>query len=285
MKFYIAAGFLDTLEIVEIAKAADELGYDGIGIPDHVVNLAELDTPYPYTADGNRRWEPFTDWPDPWVLIGALGQCTSRLRFVTTVYVAALRNPYEAAKAIGTASLLSQGRLDLGLGVGWCREEFELMGQPFARRGARTEEMVTLMQQLWSPGWTSFDGDHFRAPKLEMTPVPPPIPIMYGGLSEVALNRAARHQGWIGDIFTIDQSVEIAAQLRAKRVAAGRRADDSFTVMVALSDALTPADVERAEAGGVTHMMTQPWWFYHGGNATLDQKIDGMARYIQDFRT
>ena len=71
MKFYISTAFL-TEEIVEVARAADELGYDGIGIPDHVVNLETLATPYPYTRDGQRRWQPFTDWPDPWVLVGAL---------------------------------------------------------------------------------------------------------------------------------------------------------------------------------------------------------------------
>ncbi|GAB92678.1 putative oxidoreductase [Gordonia rhizosphera NBRC 16068] len=97
MKFYVSTGFLDTREIVEIAKAADELGYEGLGIPDHVVNLDELDTPYPYSDDGQRGWEPFTHWPDPWVLMGHLASVTTRLRFVTTVYVAALRDPYSAA--------------------------------------------------------------------------------------------------------------------------------------------------------------------------------------------
>jgi hypothetical protein len=70
MKFYISSAYLNTREIVEIARAADELGYDGIGIPDHVVNLETLSTPYPYTKDGQRRWQPFTEWPDPWVLVG-----------------------------------------------------------------------------------------------------------------------------------------------------------------------------------------------------------------------
>ena len=111
VKFYVSSAFLNTREIIEIAKAADELGYDGIGIPDHVVNLETLDTPYPYTKDGERRWQPFTDWPDPWVLIGALAQVTTRLRFVNTVYIPAMRNPYSAAKAIGTAAVLASGRV------------------------------------------------------------------------------------------------------------------------------------------------------------------------------
>ena len=81
----------------------------GWRIPDHVINLETLATPYPYTRDGKRRWEAFTDWPDPWVMVGAMAQVTTRLKFVTTVYIPAMRDPYSAAKAIGTAAV-SGGR-------------------------------------------------------------------------------------------------------------------------------------------------------------------------------
>ena len=165
MKFYVSSAFLDTREIVEIAKAADDLGYDGIGIPDHIVNLETLKTPYPYTKDGQRRWQAFTEWPDPWVLAGALAQVTTRLRFVTTVYIPAMRNPYSAAKAIGTAAYLADGRVELGVGVGWCEEEFDLMEQRFSARGRRTDEMLDLMRTLWSPDWTEFDGEFYQDPE------------------------------------------------------------------------------------------------------------------------
>mgnify|MGYP001171850213 CR=1 FL=1 len=78
-----------------------------MAIPDHVINLETLQTPYPYTKDGSRRWEAFTDWPDPWVMIGAAALVTTRLRFVTTVYLPAMRDPYSAAKSIGTAAVLA----------------------------------------------------------------------------------------------------------------------------------------------------------------------------------
>jgi len=71
MKFYVSIAFRETKEAIEIARAAEDLGYDGVGIPDHVINLETLATPYPYTRDGKRRWEAFTEWPDPWVLVGA----------------------------------------------------------------------------------------------------------------------------------------------------------------------------------------------------------------------
>jgi alkanesulfonate monooxygenase SsuD/methylene tetrahydromethanopterin reductase-like flavin-dependent oxidoreductase (luciferase family) len=248
MKFYISSAFLNTREIIEIAKAADELGYDGIGIPDHVVNLETLDTPYPYTKDGERRWQPFTDWPDPWVLIGALAQVTSRLRFVNTVYIPAMRNPYSAAKAIGTAAVLASGRVELGIGV----------------------------------GWTEFDGQFFQAPRLEMQPTPPPIPVYAGGLSDAALRRAARNDGWIGDLISTDRAVDAVGRVRELRAEKGLSMD-GFTVLTPLTDAFTPADYQRAADGGITGIITMPWMFYAGPEATLADKIDGMQRFRKDL--
>jgi probable F420-dependent oxidoreductase len=282
VKIYVSTGFLPTREILELAKAADQLGYDGLGIPDHVVNFAELNTPYPYTDDGSRRWSSFTDWPDPWVLTGALAQCTSRLRFVTTVYVAALRDPYSAAKSIGTAALLADGRVELGLGVGWCEEEFVLMGQRFAGRGGRTEEAVRVMRELWQPGWTEFNGDHFVVPQLEMSPTPPPIPVLFGGLTDIALRRAARHDGWIGDLMTTDQAITAATRLRQLREDAGR-AHEEFTILVPLTDVFAPQDIARAEAGGITHILTQPWHYYGPAEVDIDTKIAGLERFRRDF--
>lgn len=282
MKYYISPAFVDTSEILDIARAADELGYDGLGIPDHVVNLETLETPYPYTRDGERRWRPFTHWPDPWVLVGALAQVTSRLKFVTTVYVPAMRDPYSAAKAIGTAAYLAGGRVELGVGVGWCEDEFRLMGQRFDRRGRRTDEMLDLFRALWQPGWTEFDGEFYPTPRLEMEPTPPRIPIYVGGLSDIAFRRAARNDGWIGDLITTDRAIAVAQRLRELRAAAGLSVDD-FTILTPLTDALARADYDRAEAAGITHILTMPWMFYAGANATLAEKIDGMKRFRRDL--
>lgn len=282
MKFYISSAFLNTREIIELAKAADELGYDGIGIPDHVVNLETLDTPYPYTKDGERRWKPFTDWPDPWVLVGALAQVTTRLRFVNTVYIPAMRNPYLAAKAIGTAAVLASGRVELGIGVGWCREEFALMGERFEARGKRTDEIIELMRVLWAPGWTEFEGQFYQAPRLEMQPTPPPIPVYVGGLSDIALRRAARNDGWIGDLIKSEQAIDAVGRLRKMRAENGLTMDD-FTILTPLTDAFTTADYRRVEDAGVTGIITMPWMFYGGPDAGLDDKIDGMQRFRKDL--
>ncbi|MDO3636954.1 TIGR03619 family F420-dependent LLM class oxidoreductase [Mycolicibacterium arseniciresistens] len=282
MRFYISSAFLESREIIEIARAADDLGYDGMGIPDHVVNLETLKTPYPYTHDGSRRWKPFTHWPDPWVLVGALASVTERLRFVTTVYIPAMRDPYSAAKAIGTAAYLADGRVELGVGVGWCEEEFTLMGQRFDRRGKRTDEMLELFRTLWQPGWNEFTGEFYSAPRLEMEPTPPHIPIYVGGLSDIALRRAARHDGWIGDLISTERAIASVDKLRALRADNGLSMD-GFTVLTPLTDAFTPEHYARAEAAGITGIVTMPWMFYAGPQASLAEKVDGMERFRKDL--
>ena len=282
MKFYISLAFRETKEAIEIAKAADDLGYDGIGIPDHVMNLETLATPYPYTRDGKRRWEAFTDWPDPWVLVGALAQATTRLKFVTTVYIPAMRDPYSVAKAVGTAAYLADGRVELGIGVGWCEEEFTLMGQQFTRRGQRTDEMLELFRALWEPGWTEFDGEFYKTPRLEMEPTPPRIPIYVGGLSDIALRRAARNDGWIGDLISTDRAIASVQRIREIRAEKDLSMDD-FEVLTPLTDAFMPEHYARAEAGGIKGVITMPWMFHAGPDASLAEKIDGMKRFRKDL--
>ena len=156
------------------------------------------------------------------------------------------------------------------------------MEQRFAQRGKRTDEMLALMKALWSPGWTEFDGEFYRTPKLEMQPTPPPIPVYVGGLSETALRRAARHDGWIGDLINTDRAIAAAARLHELRAGNGLAVDD-FTILTPLTDAFTIADYQRAEDAGITGILTMPWMFYAGPDATLAEKVDGMKRFRKDL--
>jgi len=166
--------------------------------------------------------------------------------------------------------------------VGWCKEEFALMGEQFAARGKRTDEMLDLMRALWEPGWTEFDGQFYTAPRLEMQPTPPHIPIYVGGLSDFALQRAARHDGWIGDLIKTDRAIEAIGRLREMRAEKGLSMQD-FTILTPLTDAFTIADYQRAADAGITGIITMPWMFYAGPEASLDDKIDGMQRFRKDL--
>ena len=281
MRFSISVAFQPVDELVAIARAADEFGYDALSIPDHVVDLESLETPYPYTPDGARRWEHDAPWPDPWVLVGALAAVTTNLHFYTSVYVAALRSPYQVAKSVGTAAVLSGNRVALGVGVGWCREEFELMGEDFTTRGKRTDEALDLLKELWTPGWNEHEGAFYPTPRLVMEPTPTArIPIYVGGLSEIGMRRAARHDGWIGDLYSIEEATGHARRLQEIRTELGR--DGDFRFITALTDAFLPEHFAAAAAGGVTDVWTMPWAYYHGLDCTLEQKVDGIRRFADD---
>ncbi|MCW2855108.1 MAG: rutA 1 [Marmoricola sp.] len=281
MRFSISVAFQPVDQLAAIARAADECGYDALSIPDHVVDLETLDTPYPYTPDGARRWEHDAPWADPWVLTASLAAITANLHFYTSVYVAALRSPYQVAKSVGTAAVLSGNRVALGVGVGWCREEFELMGQDFSTRGKRTDEALDLLAELWTPGWNEFEGTFYPTPRLVMEPTPTArIPIYVGGLSEVGMRRAARHDGWIGDLYSIEEASGHARRLAEIREEIGATGD--FRFITALTDAFLPEQFAAAEAGGVTDVWTMPWAYYHGLDCTLEQKVDGIRRFAAD---
>jgi probable F420-dependent oxidoreductase len=281
MRFAISLAFQPVDQLVALAREADACGYDALTIPDHVVDLETLATPYPYTPDGRRRWDYAAEWPDPWVLVGALAQVTERIRFFTSVYVAALRSPYLVAKAVGTAAVLSGNRVALGVGVGWCREEFELIGQDFTNRGRRTDEALDLLEALWRPGWTDSDGPLYPTPRLTMEPTPTaPVPVYVGGLSEVAFARAARHDGWIGDLYSVQEAGGHARRLREIRDDIGATGD--FRVITALTDAFLPEQFAEAAELGVTDVWTMPWAYYHGLDVDLEQKLDGIRRFADD---
>lgn len=282
MRFSIGTAFSPPDHYVPVARAADDAGYHAIACSDHVVNLEELHTPYPYTADGSRRWEAFTPWLDPWVAIGAMAAATERLRFFTNVYVLPMRNPFVVAKAVSTAAVLSGGRVALGVGMGWCEEEFELMEQPFRGRGKRADEMLDLLRVLWSGEMVEHHGDNYDLPRLEMNPpVLGPVPIYVGGTSDAALRRAARNDGWISDLASTEELGDFRRRIDAHRAELGRQ-DEPFAMVGSPNDAVDVDGYRRAEEAGVTDLLTMPWVFYSGFTDDLQEKVDGVYRFADD---
>jgi probable F420-dependent oxidoreductase len=279
VKFVVPTAFSPPSQFCAMARAAEDAGWDAIAISDHLAHPEHIASRYPYTKDGSIRWNESTAWPDPWVSIGAMAAVTSRLRFVTNVYVLALRHPLLAAKAIATAAALSDDRVAVGLGVGWMQEEFALAGQDFATRGKRTDEMIEVIRKLWSGDYVEHHGRFYQFGRVRMLPAPgAPVPIYGGGLSEPALRRAARLDGWISDIHTSAELREIVAALRHHRAEAGL-GGEPFELVAACSDAFDADGIRRLAEIGVTHYATAPWLFYGGSWDSLQDKVDGMRRF------
>ncbi len=283
MKFVLSTSFSTVSHLTSIAPVADDHGWHAMSFSDHVVNPQTIRTPYPYTEDGSRRWPSFTDWPDPWVMIGALSTITRNLRFTNNVFVLPMRNPYLVAKAISTAAIVSDYRVTPAFGVGWSEDEFQLMQQDFRTRGKRADEMIEIMRLLWSGAMVSYQGEHYQFEPMEMNPAPAQkIPIWIGGISNPALRRAARlADGWVTDLQTSAEIIDSIARIDTWRKEYGRVGD--FDIMATPSDAYDVDSYRRLEDAGVTHIMTMPWPFYHGDTQELDKKIDGIKRYADDI--
>jgi probable F420-dependent oxidoreductase len=283
MKFTFALSMSPLEQFVPLAKVADEHGWHAVACSDHVVNPEVMHSIYPYTEDGGRRWEPFTAWPDCWVAIGAMAAATTNLRFFTNVYVLPMRNPFAVAKTVGTAAVMSGNRVSLGIGMGWMEDEFNLLEQPFKRRGKRADEMLDVLRTLWSGGWVEHHGEFYDFDSLEMSPTPTePIPVYVGGVSEPALRRAARNDGWVSDIHTTEELAEIRTKLDGYRREYGRE-DKDFAMIASCSDAFDYDGYRRLEDVGVTHLLTMPWVFYAGFTDDLQPRIDGIKRFTDDI--
>lgn len=284
MKFVIPMAFSRIEEILPLAKAADECGWEAISFSDHIVHPETITTAYPYTETGERRWEAFSDWPDPWVAIGACAAVTQRLCFTNNVFVLPIRNPFQVAKAVSTAAAFSGDRVTLTIGVGWSKDEYQLMGQDFHTRGKRCDEMLEILPLLWSGEMVEYHGNHYDFNRLEMNPAPKAtIPVWVGGISTAAHRRAARlGDGWISDLQSTAEILESVAAIQNYRAEYGR-SHLPFEVMASANDAWDLQGYQRLHAGGVSHLLTMPWVFYHGENPSLEEKIDGIQQFSADI--
>jgi len=283
VKFCASLAFTKTEDYVELAQVAEEHGWDTLVLSDHVVHPEVIASKYPYREDGQRPWEAPDDWPDNWVAMAAMGAVTRTLRFLTGVYVVPMRNPFHLAKSIGTAAVLTDYRVSLGIGLGWMRDEFALLGERFDDRAARTGEMIEVMRKLWTGEMVEHHGRFYDFARLNMRPaVRGPVPLIVGGMTEAALRRAARiGDGWIPHAVPTAQAGDAIAAIRGYRAEYGR-ASDPLTAIVALTDAFDPDGFRRAEDVGVTHALTTPWMFYGGSHRSLADKRDGLRRFADD---
>jgi probable F420-dependent oxidoreductase len=281
VQFWSGATFLKTTEAIAVARMLDETGFDGMVTSDHMIYPRQLQSSYPDSDSGTPPWQPETAWPDAWVLTGAMAAVTKRLRFSNAVYIAPARPLLEVAKQVATAAVISEGRVSLAAGVGWMREEYELMGQDFRTRGKRLDEMIPALRALWRGGWVSWSGEHYDVPEMMIEPHPPgPVPILSGGESEAALRRAARIcDGWVGYAYRWDAAVHYARRLTELRREYGRQ-DEPFEILLALFEPPTPELYQRAEDAGITSVMCAPWM---GANDMQGEDVERFRRPIEQF--
>jgi len=263
MRFHQAVTFLPLEEVHSLTLASEGLGYSGIYLSDHLFNPRDLKSRYTYSKapDGAPFWEKETSWPDPMCLISSLSSVTTDLTFTTGIYIAPVRDLITVAKSVGTAAVLSGNRVRLGVGVGWCEEEYVQTGQDFSNRGKRLNDMIPALRALWKGGWVEYHGSHYDVPACQMNPSPTlPVPFIGGGDSEAALLRASTLcDGWVNTgAATPDEAFVQVSKIKDALKRAGRD-HEPFSLYLAVR-AFPDLDLyRRLEDAGVTDLLCAPW--------------------------
>jgi probable F420-dependent oxidoreductase len=223
--------------IDEVAAAAEKSGFATLWSGEHVVMVDRSASKYPYSDDGQIAVPAQADWIDPMIGLSFAAAATSTITLATGVLLLPEHNPVLMAKQAATLDTLSGGRFTLGIGIGWSREEFEALGVPFERRGARTAEYVDAIRTLWRDDVASFDGEFVRFDAVRVNPKPVRerrIPIMLGGNSDAALRRvAAWGDGWYG--FNVDDVATVADRVATLTSLCKDRGRDMREVRVAVA--------------------------------------------------
>ncbi len=235
-------------DYIRVAQKAEELGYHSLWLGDHIVIPEKIEAAYPYSADGAAGFPRRAPFPDPFVLLGGLALATSRILLGTSVIVIPYRNPLAVAKAVATVDLLSPGRFQFGVGVGWLKEEFDALGEDFGRRARQTREYLHIMKAVWQAEPASFSGEFLTFSDIHNVPLPvqkPHPPIIFGGESLPALKRVADlGDGWQPGTASLKVLSKSVPQLQALMTERGRDyADLSVSALSAAGPLLRKPEV------------------------------------------
>jgi probable F420-dependent oxidoreductase len=282
VRFSYAESMTDPSFYASLARAAEAAGYDSMIVPDSICYPRDAVSRYPFNPDGTREFLEDKPFLEPFSLIPALGAVTERLRFVTFVLKLPVRSPVLVAKQVTSVAVLTGGRLVLGVGTSPWREDYEVLGVPWARRGQRMDEALAIVRGLAAGGYFEFHGELLDLPPVKISPVPAaPVPVLIGGHGEAALRRAARDgDGWLhggGDPADLPGLLDRLSGLRRAEGTAER----PFEVHVISADAYTADGVRRLEDRGVTDVIVGFRWPYETGPDTepLPAKLDHLRRY------
>ncbi|MBB2991208.1 putative F420-dependent oxidoreductase [Mycolicibacterium iranicum] len=252
----IAAGAQRTV-IDAVAAAAERSGFATLWVGEHVVMADESDSHYPYSDDGRIAISAEADWLDPLIALSFAAAATNRIELATGVLLLPEHNPVITAKQAASLDHMTGGRLSLGVGVGWSREEYDALGVPFEGRGRRMAEYVAAMRTLWRDDVASFSGEFVSFDRVRVNPKPRgrSIPIVLGGNSDAALRRAAEWgDGWYGfNLADVEEAAYSASKLRSLCREVGRDPTE-LRLAVSLQDPV-PADAVRLADAGIDELV------------------------------
>ena len=275
MKFGIPLGALNPTAWVDVAVEADQLGFESLWMPEHLVLPVAL-AGSPHHGADHPPVPPEIPVFDALVYLAHIAARTTDIRLGTHVYNIGLRHPFSTARAAATLDIVSGGRLLFGIGASWLREEWDAVGLDFDTRGARVDEVIDICRRLWDESVVEHHGTHFDFGPVAFEPKPvqrPGPPLHIGGDGAAALRRAATvGGGWIPMNHTLEQLPAALAKLAALCEQHERREPVEITLSGQVDK---PADVERYVDAGVDRLVVRPW------QRTRDA-IDSLRRFADD---
>lgn len=273
MRFGVALGRLHPGFFLDVTLEAERLGYESVWLPEHLVLTTRMSRS-PHPGQTHPPVPPDTPVFDVFTYLGYLAGRTERIRLGTHVYNIGLRHPFTTARGVQTLDVVSNGRLEFGIGASWLEEEWVAAQLDFRTRGRRVDEAIEVCKQLWTEPVASHHGEFFSfdgvafEPKCVQRPWPP---VLVGGESAAALRRAARlGDGWIGIHHTVESAREQISRLRGLLAQHGRD-PDGFQIVLG-GEVASRDDVARWEDEGVTRLIVAPW-------RRSREAIDGLRRF------
>ncbi|MEH6551562.1 MAG: TIGR03619 family F420-dependent LLM class oxidoreductase [Pseudomonadales bacterium] len=282
MKFSLMLAAEPPEQLVTLAKAAEEAGFDGVSIADSICYPKEEESKYLYNADGSRDFLDGQPFIDPLLLAAHLSAVTSKLTFTTAVYKLPVRQPVIVAKQLASLAVLSNNRFKFGVGISPWSQDFAAAGVPWEKRGKRLNECIEIIRGLLSGEYFSFDSEMYQIPEIKLCPVPSQaVPILIGGHAEVALKRAARlGDGWIAAGGTADDFSPIIDRINVLRKEYGRD-QLPFEVQANGVDTFSLDGLKKLTDIGVHSSYVGFYNLYEGkpDTRTLDEKIGQIQWY------
>ena len=270
---FASSAAIDGTATLEICRRAEAVGFESLWGGEHVIIPDEIYSKYPYTEDGKIPAEPDTPIPDPLIWLAFAAAAAPTLRLGTCILIVPQRNPLVLAKELATLDQLSGGRVELGLGVGWLKEEFEALGVPWERRGARNDEYIEAMKALWQGPHAEFHGDFVDFPPVTCSPRPVngSIPIVVGGDTERAIARAGKiADGYFPGEGNIDRLKELITRVKHSTESNDRDPNSVKISAIFGTQMMNPeAGVEEMRNAGVDRIMVPAFFF--AGEGGMDR--------------
>ena len=251
-------GVPDGQAMIAMAKLAERVGFESVWTFEHAIIPIDYQSKYPYSRDGKMGVDPDANFVDPLIALTAIAAQTETIRLGTGVNILSQANPLYVAKQAASLDFVSGGRFELGVGIGWLREEFQAAGTPFERRGARFDDYIQAMRKVWSGDvvehksefldWTGF--------KSKPVPVQDPFPVVIGGTKGKAFERTARYgNGWFAPTVSPDQLAPYLGQLEAACAEVGRDPAEIEVTAMWIPNPTDLGDVERYTEMGVGRLV------------------------------